>query len=65
MHAGASAKALAGTMNVSAANGGIGIGAALGGASIEHFGLWSLGWVASGIAILAAIIALLLKDSYS
>lgn len=63
MRAGSSAKALAGTMNVSAANGGIGIGAALGGASIEHFGLWSIGWVASGIAILAAIIALLLKDS--
>ncbi|MFV3383244.1 MFS transporter [Pseudomonas sp. NY15354] len=53
MMAGAKAQALAGTLNVSAANGGIGLGAAVGSVSIQHLGLVSLGWVGTAIAALA------------
>ncbi|MFJ4347625.1 MFS transporter [Pseudomonas sp. NPDC089401] len=60
MVAGSKAQALAGTMNVSAANGGIALGAAVGGASIEHLGLASLGWVGAAIAALAIALALIL-----
>ena len=60
MGAGSKAQALAGTLNVSAANGGIGIGAAIGGATIEHMGLASLGWVGALIAALAVVLAVLL-----
>lgn len=60
MQAGAKAQALAGTLNVSAANGGIAVGAALGGLVIELLGTAALGYVASGIAALAVVATLLL-----
>ncbi|CAM4083165.1 Inner membrane transport protein YdhP [Pseudomonas reidholzensis] len=60
MQAGARAQALAGTLNVSAANGGIAVGAALGGLVIELLGTAALGYVASGIAALAVVATLLL-----
>lgn len=58
MQAGTKAKALAGTINVSAANGGTGLGAIFGGLGIEHFGLESLGVIATAIAVLAIVFAL-------
>lgn len=60
MRAGAKAQALAATMNISAANAGIGLGAILGGLGIRHFGLESLGIISAGIAAVAILIALLL-----
>ncbi|MFJ2982525.1 MULTISPECIES: MFS transporter [unclassified Pseudomonas] len=60
MIAGSRAQALAGTLNVSAANGGIGLGAAIGGATIEHLGLPALGWVGAAIAMLAVGLAAVL-----
>ena len=52
------AQALAGTINVSAANGGIAFGAVLGGASIPLWGLASVGIVGAAVAVLAAIATL-------
>nr|WP_246161197.1 MFS transporter [Stenotrophomonas cyclobalanopsidis] len=60
MRAAPQAQALAGTLNVSAANAGIGLGALLGGGAIERFGLASLGVVAAGVAVLAIAAGLLL-----
>ena len=60
MNAGAKAQALAATMNISAANAGIGLGAIFGGLSIGQFGLGALGWIASVIAALAIIVAALM-----
>jgi predicted MFS family arabinose efflux permease len=60
MQAGAQAQALAATMNISAANAGIGLGAIIGGIGIGHFGLGSIGIIATVIAALAVIIALLM-----
>jgi predicted MFS family arabinose efflux permease len=60
MQAGAKAQALAATMNISAANAGIGLGAIFGGLGIRHFGLQSLGVIATLIAALAVIVALLM-----
>lgn len=60
MRAGAKAQALAATMNVSAANAGIGLGAIVGGLGIRHFGLESLGVISAVIAALAIFVALLL-----
>jgi len=60
MIAGSKAQALAGTLNVSAANGGIGLGAMIGGATIQQLGLAALGWVGALIAALAVGLALLL-----
>ncbi|MNH32500.1 putative arabinose transporter [compost metagenome] len=57
MKAATHAQALAGTLNVSAANAGIGLGAIIGGHSIEHGGLASIGYVAAGIALLAVLMA--------
>ena len=54
------AQALAGTINVSAANGGIAIGAMLGGASIPLWGVGSVGWVGAATAVAAALAALCL-----
>lgn len=51
------AQALAGTINVSAANGGIAIGAMLGGASIPLWGVAGVGWIGAAIALLAALAA--------
>lgn len=60
MRAGAKAQALAATMNISAANAGIGLGAILGGLGIRQFGLESLGVISAGIAAVAIVVALLL-----
>ncbi|MEM5472740.1 hypothetical protein WNZ14_13490 [Hoeflea sp. AS60] len=45
------AQALAGTLNVSMANAGIGFGAIIGAAAINGFGVASLGYNAAAIAI--------------
>lgn len=60
MRAAPQAQALAGTLNVSAANAGIGLGALVGGGAIERFGLASLGVVAAGVAVLAIAAGLVL-----
>lgn len=49
------AQALAGTLNVSAANAGTGLGAIIGGLVIPHWGLESIGLVAAGIALVAIL----------
>jgi predicted MFS family arabinose efflux permease len=54
MKAASHAKALAGTLNVSAANAGIGLGAIVGGLAIPLWGTTSVGYVAAAIAVLAA-----------
>lgn len=54
MKAASHAKALAGTLNVSAANAGIGLGAIVGGLAIPLWGTTSVGYVAATIAVLAA-----------
>ncbi len=59
MQSASHAQALAGTLNVSMANAGIGLGAIIGGAVIQHAGLGDVGYVATGIALLAAVAALL------
>lgn len=51
------AQALAGTLNVSAANAGTGLGAIIGGLVIPHWGLEGIGYVATGIAAIAILIA--------
>ncbi|WP_191832774.1 MFS transporter [Pseudomonas fluorescens] len=63
MKAATHAQALAGTLNVSAANAGIGLGAIIGGYSIELGGLASIGYVAAGIALLAVLMALAMGRS--
>jgi len=55
MKAAAKAQALAGTINVSAANGGIALGAMIGGLSVSHWGAGSVGYVSAGIALLAVV----------
>lgn len=59
------AQALAGTLNVSAANAGIGLGSVIGGLTIDHLGLPYVGYVAAFVAILAiatAVIAIQMKN---
>ncbi len=58
MRAASHAQALAGTLNVSMANAGIGLGAIIGGIVIRSSGIASLGYVAASVAILAGIVAL-------
>jgi predicted MFS family arabinose efflux permease len=53
MKAASHAQALAGTLNVSAANAGIAFGAILGGLSIPAWGAGSVGYVAAAIALMA------------
>ncbi|MGX5219428.1 MFS transporter [Pseudomonas sp. S9] len=65
MQAGAKAQALAATMNISAANAGIGFGAILGGLGISQFGLQSLGIIATLIAACGVIMALLMMRNGS
>jgi predicted MFS family arabinose efflux permease len=60
MQAGKVAQAFAGTMNVSAANAGTGLGAIIGGLGIRHAGLESLGVIATLIAVAAVVVALLM-----
>ncbi|WP_395443912.1 hypothetical protein [Caulobacter sp. UC70_42] len=55
------AQALAGTLNVSMANAGIGLGAIIGGAVIKSLGIANLGFVAAGIAVLASVVAMLIS----
>nr|WP_260986250.1 MFS transporter [Bordetella genomosp. 13] len=55
MQAAPSAQALAGTLNVSAANAGIALGAVAGGASIAALGQQNLGYVAAAIAVAAVL----------
>jgi MFS transporter, DHA1 family, inner membrane transport protein len=59
MQSASHAQALAGTLNVSMANAGIGLGAIIGGSVIQHLGLGTVGYVAAAIAVLAAIVAAL------
>ncbi|MET4666923.1 MFS transporter [Sphingomonas sp. PvP056] len=56
MQSASHAQALAGTLNVSMANAGIGLGAIIGGAIILHLGLPSVGYVAAAIAVLAVVL---------
>ncbi|KQP23609.1 MFS transporter [Pseudorhodoferax sp. Leaf267] len=56
MKAAPQAQALAGTINVSAANGGIALGAVMGGASIPLWGVASVGWVGAAVALGAAVL---------
>lgn len=58
MKAGSAAQALAGTMNVSAANAGIGLGAIFGGAAIAQWGVSSLMGLSSVIGVLGIAITL-------
>jgi predicted MFS family arabinose efflux permease len=60
MQAGKKAQALAGTMNVSAANAGTGLGAVFGGFGIQHAGLESLGLISTVIAAIAVAFALVM-----
>ncbi|WP_340648597.1 MFS transporter [Pseudoxanthomonas winnipegensis] len=55
MQSASHAQALAGTLNVSAANAGTGLGAVIGGLVIPQWGLGSIGYVATGIAVLAIL----------
>jgi DHA1 family inner membrane transport protein len=55
MKAATGAQALAGTINVSAANGGIALGAVIGGLAVANWGAGNVGYVAAGIAMLAAL----------
>ena len=57
MKAASGAQALAGTINVSAANGGIALGAVIGGLSISAWGAGNIGYVSGAIALLAALAA--------
>lgn len=52
------AQALAGTLNVSMANAGIGLGAIIGAVAINRFGVGSLGYIAAGVAVAAAVATL-------
>ena len=57
MKAAPQAQALAGTLNVSAANAGIALGAVLGGASIPFWGIASVSLVGAAVAVAAAVAA--------
>lgn len=57
MKAAPHAQALAGTLNVSAANAGIGLGSIIGGVTIEHWGLGAVGYVAAAVAVLSIVVA--------
>jgi predicted MFS family arabinose efflux permease len=64
MKAASGAQALAGTINVSAANGGIALGAMIGGLSISAWGPGNIGYVSGAIAVFA-ILAAALTDRLS
>lgn len=61
MQAGVKAQALAGSMNVSAANGGIALGSFIGGIIIKSCGLPQLGWVSIIFAVLAVLICFIIS----
>ena len=60
MKAASKAQALAGTINVSAANGGIALGAIIGALAIASWGPGQIGYVSAAIAVLAAGVALVI-----
>lgn len=51
------AQALAGTINVSAANAGIALGAVIGGLGVSHWGAGNVGYISAAIALLAVVLA--------
>ena len=59
MKAASGAQALAGTINVSAANGGIALGAMIGGLGISAWGAGNIGYLSGAIALIAVLAALL------
>ncbi|NYE63743.1 putative MFS family arabinose efflux permease [Duganella sp. 1224] len=61
MQAATQAQALAGTMNVSAANGGIALGALIGGISISALGVANIGYVSGVMALLAVLVVALIR----
>lgn len=65
MKAASKAQALAGTLNVSAANGGIALGALIGGISLSAWGAASAGYVAAAAATLAGLLALLIAKHFA
>lgn len=62
MRAATQAQALAGTLNVSMANAGIGLGAAIGGAVIDRLGVASLGYVSAFIGLLSVLCAVVIRS---
>lgn len=58
MKAASHAQALAGTLNVSAANAGTGLGAMIGGLVIPAFGVQYISYVATVVALVAALVAI-------
>ena len=62
MKAAEGAQALAGTINVSAANGGIAAGAAIGGLCVANWGVGAVGYVAAALALAAALVSPLLAS---
>ncbi|RWR00687.1 MFS transporter [[Pantoea] beijingensis] len=58
MRSASQAQALAGTLNVSAANAGTGLGAIIGGWAIPHWGLGAIGHVAASIAVVAILLVI-------
>lgn len=62
MKAASGAQALAGTINVSAANCGIALGAMIGGLSISTWGPGNIGYISAAIAVLAAGMAVLIPQ---
>jgi predicted MFS family arabinose efflux permease len=65
MKAASQAQALAGTINVSAANGGIALGAVIGGVSISAFGPGNIGYVSAAIALLAVLAVAFIRQPAS
>jgi predicted MFS family arabinose efflux permease len=59
MKAASGAQALAGTINVSAANGGIALGAMIGGLGISTWGPANIGYLSGAIALIAVLAAML------
>ena len=57
-------KALAGSLNVSMANAGIGLGAVVGGAVIDHLGVAAVGYAAAAISVLAVLWAALIAHLF-
>ncbi|WP_419900246.1 MFS transporter [Roseomonas sp. USHLN139] len=55
MRSASHAQALAGTLNVSMANAGIGLGALIGGGAINRLGVGSVGTIAAAIAVVAVL----------
>ena len=60
MKAASGAQALAGTINVSAANGGIALGALIGGIGISSWGAGNIGYLSAAIALLAVLAVVLI-----